>query len=164
MTRDPSIKCFLSKIFFPKSKIICSFDCYKQYKKKNIKDLIFLKLLPEDFEKRLYRVKKYNYNEIWFKGFDLFRDGSVILTDVSGHAKGQMGAHIKEHFIFLGADTAWGINLLDKADEMSPFARLVQNDFAEYRRKISLLKRIKNDDVTIYLSHDDCYKKDLLNE
>ena len=149
---------------FPKSKIICSLDCYKQYKKKNIKDLIFLNLLPDDFSKRIHRVKKYNYPTTFFMGFDLFKDGSVILTDVSGHAKGQLGAYIKEHSIFLGADAAWGLSLLDRVDEMSPFARLVQNDFRAYKIGISLLKSIKNEGVTIYLSHDDCYKKDLLNE
>ncbi len=149
---------------FPKSKIICSRDCYRQYQKKNIKDLIFLNLLPSDFTHRVYRVKTYNYMTPFFEGFDLFKDGSVILTDISGHAKGQLGAYIKEHSIFLGADAAWGLSLLDKVDEMSPFARLVQNNFKEYRKGMSLLKKLKKERVTVYLSHDDCYKKDLLNE
>ncbi|MCR4647919.1 MAG: MBL fold metallo-hydrolase [Lachnospiraceae bacterium] len=149
---------------FPKSKIICSMKCFRQYKKGNIKDLIFTDLLPWDFEKRLYRVRKYDYPTEFFKGYDLFRDGSVILTDISGHAKGQIGAYLPEHEIFLGADAAWGLNLMSKADEMSPPARLVQNNFREYKRSISLLQKLNEAGIKIYLSHDVIYKKDLLNE
>ena len=148
---------------FPKAKIICSMDCYKQYKKGNARDVIFKELLPDNFEKRLYRVKEYDSKYAFFYGYDLFRDGSVLLTDISGHAKGQMGAYLWEHRIFLAADAAWGQEFLDRADEMSQPARLVQNDFLDYKRSMELMKQMTQARVSVYFSHESGIPKNLVD-
>ena len=51
---------------------------------------------------------------------------------------------------------------LDKANEMSIFARLIQNNFNDYKKGFDLLKKLKCDGIKIYLSHDDCFEKELI--
>lgn len=148
---------------FPNAKIICSMDCYKQYKRGKISDLIFTQLLPTDFEKRLYRVRRYDSKYAFFDGFDLFRDGSVILTDISGHAAGQMGAYLWEYRIFFGADAAWGEQFLGRAEEMSKPARMVQYDFRAYKRQMEVFAKMKEARVSIYFSHERGIPKDLIH-
>lgn len=148
---------------FPNAKIVCSMDCYKQYKRKRLMDLVFDKLLPADFEQRLYRVRRYDKKYAFFEGFDLFRDGSVILTDISGHAAGQMGAYLWEYRIFLGADAAWGEEFLGRSSEMSKPARLVQYDFRGYAKCMEMFAKMKEARVKIYFSHERGIGKDLIH-
>ena len=147
---------------FKKSKFIVSQDCMNEYKRNNIKSLIFKKMLPNDFEERVNIIKDFNKEYKFFKGYDLFGDGSIILTQIDGHFKGQMCAYIPEHNIFLGADICWGLNFKDKADEMHPFARLVQNNFNEYKHGIELVRKLDENNIKVYLSHDDYDKKELI--
>lgn len=149
--------------FFPKARIVCSMDCYRQFRRGRLLDIIFRELLPKDFEKRLYRVRKYDGKYAFFDGYDLFRDGSVILTDVSGHAAGQMGAYLWEYRIFLGADAAWGLEFLGRSDEMSKPARMVQYDFRAYQKGMDLISKMKDARVSVYLTHDKITKKDLIH-
>ena len=149
---------------FPNAKLVCSMDCFKQYKRGRLFDLIFTDLLPDDFEKRLYRVRKYDSKYAFFDGYDLFRDGSVILTDISGHSAGQMGAYLWEYRIFLGADAAWGLEFLGRAEEMSKPARLVQYDFRAYQKTMETIRKMIDARVSVYLSHERNVKKDLIHE
>ena len=134
----------------------------KEYKRSNIKSLVLKKMLPHDFESRTIIIEKFNKEYEVFKGFDLFEDGSIILTQIDGHFKGQMCAYIPEHKIFLGADICWGLKFKDKVDEMHPFARLVQNNFNEYKKGIELVKKLEERKIKVYLSHDDYDKKELI--
>lgn len=147
---------------FKNAKIIISRDCFNDYKKGKIRSLIFKKLLPNDFEERLSIIEEYKLRFKYFKGHDLFEDGSLILTQINGHSLGQIGLLIQEHNIFLGGDSAWGLEFLDKANEMSIFARFIQNNFNDYKKGFNLLKKLKCDGIKIYLSHDDCFEKELI--
>lgn len=147
---------------FYNSKFIVSQDCMKEYKRSNIKSLVLKKMLPHAFESRTIIIEKFNKEYEVFKGFDLFEDGSIILTQIDGHFKGQMCAYIPEHKIFLGADICWGLKFKDKVDEMHPFARLVQNNFNEYKKGIELVKKLEERKIKVYLSHDDYDKKELI--
>lgn len=147
---------------FKNAKFIISRDCYLEYKKNKIRNLIFKKLLPDDFEDKLIIVDKYELDEKYFKGFDLFNDGSIILTQVDGHAKGQLGLLLKEHNVFLGGDAAWGMELATKVDEMSIFAKFIQNNFEDYKKSINLLLELNNAGYKVYLSHGDYNFKELI--
>lgn len=147
--------------YFPNAKIIISKDCLEEYKKNKIRSLIFKNMIPSDFEKRIQVVDKYNYKYKLFYGFDIFNDNSLILTQIDGHFRGQMGLLIQEHQIFLGADACWGLEFLNRLDEMSIFARFIQNNFKEYKKGFELIKKIKSEGISIYLSHDDCDRKEL---
>lgn len=95
-------------------------------------------------------------------GHDLFKDGSIFLTQIDGHFKGQMCAYMPEYNIFLGADICWGLKFKDKVEEMHPFAKLVQNDFIEYKKGIELINKLEENNIKVYLSHDDYDKKELI--
>lgn len=164
---------------FPNTKIVISKECYKEYKKNRLRNLIFNKLLPNDFDERVYRVRKFDrsiYTDLkrsyWedakrsLLGFDLFRDGSIYLLPFDGHAKGQMGALIKtegKEDILIAADAAWGSEFLDRVREMSPPARLVQNDYRMYAENIGLIKKLTESGMTVYFSHEPIHKKELLS-
>ena len=139
--------------FFPKSKIILSKNCFENYKKGSIKNLVFKKLLPNDFENRICIKNNFGSCGEFFDGCDIFGDNSLILVKLDGHSKGQTGLFIKEHNIFLGADAAWGLEFLEKPDKMSFLASLVQNDFDEYKKSMDLLKNMRQKGIKIYLSH-----------
>ena len=149
---------------FTNAKIIISKKSLDEYKKGNIRSLIFKQMLPDNFEEIVDTVDKFEKNEELFYGNDIFDDDSLILTQIDGHSNGQLGLYIKEHNIFLGADAAWGMEFVEKSDEMSIFAKLVQNNFSEFAKCLELLKKLRDSGVQIYLSHDDCNKKELTNE
>ena len=88
-------------------------------------------------------------------GYDLAGDGSMRLIPLEGHAKGQMGLYLPESKIILAADGAWGLEFLDRVDEMSIFARLVQNNFKEYKKGFARMKKMKEEGIRIYFSHED---------
>jgi len=147
---------------FKNARIIISRDCFNDYKKGKIRSLIFKKLLGNNFDERLIIIEEYKQKFKYFKGYDLFEDDSLILTQIDGHSFGQIGLLIKEHNIFLGGDAAWGLEFLDKANEMSIFARFIQNNFNDYKKGFDLLKKLKREGIKIYLSHDDCFEKELI--
>ena len=164
---------------FPNAKLVVSKECMKEYQKKKLHNLIFEKMLPEDFEKRVHKVRKFEqsvYTDVkrsyWedvkrsLTGFDLFRDGSLFLLPLDGHARGQMGLLIKtaegKKDILLAADAAWGSEFLDRVCEMSLPARLVQNDYKMYAQNAALLRTLTDGGMEIYFSHEPIEKKVLL--
>lgn len=144
------------------SKFIISKECMNEYKKGSIRSLILKKMLPNNFENKVKIISNYNKKCNYFDGYDLFEDGSIILTQINGHFKGQICAYIPEHNIFLGADICWGLNIKDKVDEMHPLAKLVQNNFNDYKKGINLLNKLEKDNIKVYLSHDDYEKRELI--
>ena len=164
---------------FPKARIVISKECMKEYHRRKLRDLIFEKLLPEDFEERVHKVRKFEqsvYTDVkrsyWedirrsLCGFDLFRDGSVFLLPFDGHAKGQVGLLVKtaegEDDILLAADAAWGSEFLDRVSEMSIPARLVQNDYRMYVQNAALIKDLKESGMRVYFSHEPIREKVIL--
>lgn len=140
---------------FTKAKFIITEECYNNYKQNKIKDLIFKEFLPNDFEKRVIIIKKYDkIEEIPVEVNDLFNDGSLYLCSVNGHAKGQGCLFIKERNIFLGADVCWGINLLKYTKNMKIIPKLIQNNFSEYIEGIKKLQKIEKKGIEILVSHD----------
>ena len=147
---------------FSNAKFIVSKDCFNEYEKGKVKSLIFKKMLPEDFENKVIIIDEYNENFENFKGNDFFKDGSIILTQIDGHFNGQICAYIPEHKVLIAADACWGLKFQDRVDEMHPFARMVQNNFVKYKSGIENLKKIEKDGVSVYFSHDDYNKKELI--
>jgi len=69
-------------------------------------------LLPQNFESRLQLVDIYDgkkSDEQLGRMLDLFQDNSILLCDLTGHAKGQVGAllNTENGRILLAADAAW---------------------------------------------------------
>lgn len=141
---------------FPNARFIVTEDCHKDYTKKQIFSLIFREFLPDDLEKRLIIIDKYERSkEFPFKNVnDLFKDRSLYLTSINGHAKGQGCLFIPEKNLFIGADVSWGSELLDFTDNMKIVSRLIQDNFEEYRKGIVILKELQKNGIKVVVSHD----------
>lgn len=149
--------------YFKNAKIIVSEEAFNTYKKNKTKYLIFKRLLPDWFEQRLTVLSnnelKENKNK-YFSYFDLFKDKSILLTKVNGHAKGQLCCLI-ENKVFLGADSSWGNSFVGKAKDFRIFPKLIQSDMNDYIKNDKLLKRMKTDGITLCFSHD-TYNKEVI--
>ena len=151
--------------YFKNAKIIISKKALDTFKKKNIRNLIFKNLFPSWFLDNLKVIdddmfnKKYKY----FNGFDLFNDGSIIITNLEGHAKGQICCMINGN-IFLGADTCWGNDLIDKSLNLKLPAKIIQNNLKEYYKTINILKQMRDDKIMLCFSHDTYKFKELQYE
>ncbi len=149
---------------FKNAKIIISEKAYKRCLNPKLKDLILKQLLPNWFYDNLIILSKEQLEENqtkYFKANDLFGDGSIMLTNLDGHAYGQICALINEN-IFLGADTSWGVDLINKSQQMKFIARMVQNDYKKYVQVNDILKCMMYDGVKLLFSHDRYESKEFL--
>ena len=118
--------------------------------------LIFNKLLPDWFENNLTIIgnKELEDNKNkYFSYLDLFKDKSILLTIVNGHAKGQLCCLI-ENKLFLGADSSWGNSFVGKAEDFKFFPRLIQANMDDYITNDKMLKKMQKDGIRLCFSHD----------
>lgn len=150
---------------FKNAKIIISEKLYKKYLKPNLRDLIIKKLMPDWFENNLIILSEEDLkscNIKYFDCYDLFDDKSIMITNLDGHAYGQICALINDK-IFLGADTCWGVDLLDKITQMKFPATLIQNNYKDYIEVGKILSSMKSDNIILLFSHDMYDNKEVLN-
>lgn len=142
--------------YFSEAEIIITEDSFCEYEKPSLKSLIFKEFLPENFEKRLnvINIKQKNKNIHGSGGYDLFNDGSLLLTSINGHSKGQCCAFFPEKNLFIASDVCWGIELLSLTDKMKLLPKLIQNNFSEYREGTEILKKLMEKGVNVIVSHD----------
>lgn len=142
--------------YFNEAKIIISEETFEAYKNNKIRYLIFNKLLPEWFEKKLLIINdsqfKKNKNK-YFPYYDLFNDKSMVLTKVNGHAKGQICCLI-ENKLFLGADSSWGNDFVGKAEKFRFFPKVIQSNMNDYITNDKLLSKMRKDGIKLCFSHD----------
>lgn len=130
---------------FPNSKIYVSKKTYLTLKNPKLFDIIFKNLIPTNFENRIEILDFEDEH-------DFFGDGSLILKDVSGHTNGQMGMFLPEYNIFYGADSTWGMDLIDKP--MKAVARFLQKDFKAYQNTIEKIKEMQENGIKVVVSHE----------
>ena len=142
--------------FFPDAQIIITDEYFQEYKKSSFKSLIFKEILPENFEERLeiIRINSYAPEFPYIRSYDLFGDGSLLLSSMGGHAEGQGCLYIKEKNLFLAADVCWGVDLLKLTDKIKFLPKLIQNNFSEYKKGIEFLKELMKNNIDIIVSHD----------
>ena len=149
--------------YFKNAKVIISEETFNTYKNNKMRYLIFEKLLPEWFESKISVISdielKENSNK-YFSYFDLFKDQSILLTKVNGHAKGQLCCLI-ENKLFLGADSSWGNSFVGKAEEFKFFPRVIQSNMSDYIANDKLLKEMQKDGIRLCFSHD-TYDKEVI--
>ncbi len=95
------------------------------------------------------------------EGHDFFGDGSLLLTGLNGHARGQVGAYLPGQLL-LAADASWGTDLIDYTDSMRFPARLIQADYGEYKRTVGRVKHLREMNIDVYFSHERYSVKDIL--
>lgn len=86
-------------------------------------------------------------------GHDLFGDGSFLVTELPGHARGHIGALVMSR-VLLAGDASWLRNLLPYAGNLRPLPRLITDDMAAYQSTAKKLLSLQTDGITIALSHD----------
>ena len=101
------------------------------------------KLLPDDFEQRLRLIsfsENYIEHQILGKMIDLFGDKSILLTELDGHAKGQVGALINTeelNQVFLISDAAWLTENYQKLHLPSPIVRLFFSSWTAFKTNLN---------------------------
>lgn len=108
-------------------------------------------LLPENFEERSLRLResmKIDISEAaapFETGYDLFGDKSIVLIDLPGHARGQMGAlvtDINRNEYFFIADAAWRSDSFRQLRPPHPIAYLIMDGRHEYMDTLSKLNKL----------------------
>lgn len=149
---------------FPKAKLILHPDAIEQSKKWNRwQGLLrgFLpQLLPNDYLQRIYPLTKAKQLPAklspFNKGFDVFSDGSLILIELPGHAKGQLGALINtDPNAFFIADSCWHIDAILKNDLPAKITALIHDDWQQYLQTINQLQKLHrlNQNIDLIPSH-----------
>lgn len=142
--------------YFKNAKIIISKEAYDTYKKNKIRYLIFERLLPSWFEDNLLIIddkKLSDSNNKYFSYYDLFKDNSMLLTKINGHANGQICCLVQDK-VFLAADSSWGNNFVGKANNFRIFPRFIQSNMKDYIKNDKLLVKMRKDGIKLCFSHD----------
>jgi len=103
---------------------------------------------------KIIEINSHNSAFPYIKSHDLFNDGSLFLSRIDGHAKGQGCLFIPEKNLFLAADVCWGIDLLELTDKIKFIPRLIQNNFSEYKKGVEILKKLMKNNIDVIVSHD----------
>ncbi len=149
---------------FPNAQFIASSSAYDDVKGKTgfsaTRRAFLPELMPDDFESRLKLINiedgKKN-DEHLGQLFDLFGDESILLCDLTGHAKGQIGALLdaEQGRILLAADAAW---LKENYQEMrlpSQMVRLFFDSWSDFKFSLKKLHNyhLANPEVEIIPCH-----------
>lgn len=123
-------------------------------------------MLPDDFEARLaaFDLSRVAVQANGLRGFDLFGDGSLLLTPLPGHARGQAGVWVtegrmseQEHSAphFLVADAVWHSAAVRELRLPNFLARLVTDNWRAYQETVCRLHQLhaENPNVRILPFH-----------
>ena len=126
------------------------------YQKPKFKDLIFKEFLPADFKDRVTCLKADQRHPAfpYRPTVDLFGDGSILVSSIDGHARGQGCLYLDELKLFIGADLSWGVDLLPFTGQMRLIPSLVQDDNKAYLKGADLLETLLQDGIQVVVSHD----------
>ena len=131
----------------------------KTLKRGRVADLVFKNMIPKG-NVEYCPVKKtledHFLNQYFSRVYDVLSDGSVIGTELNGHAKGQLGVYLPEQKVFLVADACWGRDLLHRIKDMRFIPRRIQNNYGEYCETADALLRLSKEhpEIQIIYSHD----------
>lgn len=133
---------------FPEAKFYCSRTGYEEVLHINslmaFRKAILPSLIPEDFDDRAVFVEDFarcSEDPILGKEYDLFGDQSLLLYELPGHARGQLGIRLRTEKggYFLIADACW---LKKSYNELKLPNQIVRLFFDSWREFKSTLFRI----------------------
>lgn len=142
--------------YFPNSTFVFSEEANKAIADKKMRDLIIPGLLPDwfdDAKKIVISNEELSRSHDLLNGHDLFDDGNFILTDLPGHAKGQIGALVLSR-VLLSADASWGHDLLDSTDKLRIMPKIVSHNMQAYLDTTNKVLKLKENGVAVHFSHD----------
>lgn len=103
------------------------------------------------------------------KSFDIFKDGSVVLVDLDGHTRGQVGMFINlasgERYFFIG-DTSWAQLGIKHNKPRPKFVEWLVGVDSDYEKNSQVIQKIhyfseRNPSVLIVPAHDEIVAKKL---
>ena len=127
---------------FPNAYFYCSRLAYEEVLRTNktwaFRKGILMTLIPEDFGRRVKFVEEFapsSIHSIMGREYDLFRDQSLLLYDLPGHARGQLGLRIqtakKEYFLI--ADVCWLKKSYKEMVLPNPVVRLFFDSWKDFK-------------------------------
>jgi len=160
---------------FENATIYCSKEAFDQAK--NIPSFlgfskgILKSLIPSDIEKRLSLIEDFTkhksdplFGEVW----DLFDDESIMVYQLPGHAKGQIGIQLQteKSKYFLIADACWDSEAFLNNKLPHPIVKLFFHSWKNYKETIRKLTAFhtQNPEVIIIPTHCEKTTKRLVNE
>ncbi|AXK71461.1 MBL fold metallo-hydrolase [Lysobacter sp. TY2-98] len=152
---------------FPSARFVAHADAWRTMQRGPLARLhaqVWRELLPDDFESRLQVVGSGDFAPLGRdlaslgRGHDLFGDGHIVLVDLPGHARGQIGlaARHDDARVLLVADAFWQHAQLDSRGPLSWLARQLAMDASDdYAATLSRLRRFRDEqpDAWIIASH-----------
>lgn len=149
---------------FTKSKIIVSKDTLQTLRNPSFTDLIFSTLLPKQLNSQVMELESMGLKQCsvkLLKGYDLFGDGSIVISYLEGHTHGHLGALIADN-ILLAGDACWGGDLLEASKNMRLPIKLIHRNQASFLDTIDLLQKLQKKGVKLCFSHETYTRKELL--
>ncbi len=135
---------------FPNATFICHQDAYESVKNKKgfsaVRHGFIPDFMPKDFEKRVQFIDFYNSTKIDYdlgKVADIFNDKSILLCELEGHAKGQIGAILNtdDGQFLLAADSCWTEEAYKENWLPNQIVRLLFDNWKNY---LFSLKKVQN--------------------
>ncbi len=143
---------------FSAAKFICSREGYQAIRGySRLRGLVngYLKaLLPEDFEERSLFMEDYPLESLhelapyFASGIDVFKDGSMVLVPLPGHAHGHVGLYVKTmqrgqfaRSFFIG-DAAWTQESYVENHPPSRVSGIITKNFSQYKETLRRLHEL----------------------
>ncbi len=140
--------------FFPGATLVLSRAASEAWTAPRLKEGILRRLVPGGLaDRRRLIVPGFTPGPVGLSTFDLFDDGSYLLVDLPGHARGHMGALIEGH-VLLAADAAWTRGLLGREADLRAVPRAVAHDPEILTRTARALLRAESEGIELVFSHD----------
>nr|WP_186807482.1 MBL fold metallo-hydrolase [Microbacterium testaceum] len=140
--------------FFPNAAFVLSDGVRRTLERPRLRDGLLRHLLPTWFEAAtVLSSPVFEPGPHGLRTADLFGDGSYLLVDLPGHARGHLGALI-EHTVLLAGDAAWGRDLLGAESRIRALPRLVSHDTARQRSTAQVLLAAEQQGLRLLFSHD----------
>ncbi len=155
------VKDFKNALFY------CSKKAYSHLKKlsffKAVRELFFADLLPSDFDTRTHEIETNPFHlpfETFIEGFDLFGDQSIMVINLPGHARGQIGIFLKtaSQTVLLAADACWQSDNYMNLEHPHPLAKSAINDYPIFCSTLHKLQKLKANHPEIEIIPSHCQK------
>ncbi|WP_285137291.1 MBL fold metallo-hydrolase [Microbacterium sp. lyk4-40-TSB-66] len=140
--------------FFPNAAFVLSEGVRRTLERPRLRDGLLRRLLPTWFgAATVLPSPVFAPGPHGLRTADLFGDGSYLLVDLPGHARGHLGALV-EHEVLLAGDAAWGRDLLGAERRIRALPRLVSHDTPAQRATARVLLAAEQDGLRLLFSHD----------
>jgi len=139
---------------FPAATLVLTPGMLATVRRPRLREGVLRGLLPDWFDRaRLRLANDFTPGPHGLGTADLLGDGSYLLVDLPGHARGHLGALVQGRTLLAG-DAAWGRDVLGQEEALLPLPRLIAHDHAAQRATAARLLAAEAEGVRVLFSHD----------